>query len=154
MVAFGGIGDFLGAFVGYCLLVSINLKLGAAFARARGWQEFAIPKLLFLWPLITLAIFVLAVVLTIALAWLRLPIVLSQAVACLVLASGVIAVFYFVEAEPGRRDDRSWSRLRAVAALSVMSMVLAAGIGALYFSAKFTFLLALFLLCLYSTRFR
>jgi hypothetical protein len=153
-VGIGSVGDIYAVLLIYCLLLSINLKLGAAFARSRGWQDWVIPKLRLLWPLVTLVLIVVTVAFSVGVAQLSPPIILSQIAGCLLLATSVGAMFYFLATGTEQRRGLTLSRIGAVATLSTVSIVLSAGICALYLIAKYSFLTGLFLLALYSTKFK
>lgn len=151
---FVGGGDIYVALLVYCLLLSICLKLGAVFARSRGWLNWNTPKLRLLWPFTTLALLVLSIVLLFGMAWLRPSPILGQSFSLVLLVLIVAAVFSFVVKAPGSRCDRSLGGLAAAAGLSSAAVISSAALVAVYFMAKYTFLLGLLVLTLYSTRMR
>jgi hypothetical protein len=148
-----GVGDIYIALLIYCLLLSICLKLGAVFARARALQAWAVPSLRFLWPVLTVAILVSAVVFPLGLALSGLPSILVLVLGVLCPVSCVGAVFYLAVTEPERWREITLRKIGMVAVLCLASVVLSAGLCVFYFLAKYTFLVALILLTLYSTRF-
>jgi energy-converting hydrogenase Eha subunit G len=151
-VGIAGGGDLYSALLFYCLVLSINLKLGAALARSRGWRDWAVPNLRFLWPFLTLTL-LLTGGLTLGLAWLSSSAIFGLAIGILLPVFGVGAVFYLLATEPVQRRKIKTRELGGVAALSAMSIALSAGLCIFYFIAKYPFLIALVLASLYSTRF-
>jgi hypothetical protein len=150
---FIGGGDIYFGLLGYCLLLSISLKLGAAFARSRGWQTWDVPRIRFLWPFTTLAILLSVIVLVLGMAWLRPPIFLGQSLAFLLLVFVVAAVFSVVIKMSGQQCN-GLRGVAAAAVLSSISIVLSGAFFVVYFMAKYTFLLVLLALTFYSTRTR
>jgi hypothetical protein len=147
-------GDLYVAMLGYCLLLSICLKLCAVFANSRGWQNWTIPKLRLLWPFTTLAVLLLLIILFIGLTWMEPPLILGQIASLSILVCGVGAVFFFIVTERGKRGDVKWPTLAAMAGLSLISMMASGALIVLYFVAKYTFLIALIALTIYSSRMR
>lgn len=153
-VGFVGGGDMYVALLLYCLLLSISLKVGAAFARSRGWRNWDVPRLRFLWPFSVLALLVLSIILLVGMAWLRPSPILGQSFALVLLVLVVAAVFSFVVKAPGSRYDASLGGLAAAVGLSSAAVMFSVALGALYFMAKYTFLFGLVVLTFYSTRTR